>query len=144
MTKEPTYSVSCFCGAVRFTVRGAPARQGYCHCNSCRHWSASPVNGFSLWPPESIEINEGENNIETFAKTGFSHRKWCKTCGGHVMTEHPSMDLIDVSASLLPDLPFEPELHVHYGESVLHISDGVRKLKDLSQQAGGSGVELPE
>ena len=40
MTSPKTYDGSCFCGAVEFTVTGAPVSMGYCHCNSCRHWSA--------------------------------------------------------------------------------------------------------
>ncbi len=38
------YGGSCFCGAVEFTVSGEPAFAGYCHCASCRGWSAAPVN----------------------------------------------------------------------------------------------------
>ena len=30
---------TCFCGAIEVTVNGAPAAMGYCHCDSCRHWS---------------------------------------------------------------------------------------------------------
>ena len=41
MTSPKTYDGSCFCGAVQFTVIGAPVSMGYCHCNSCRHWSAA-------------------------------------------------------------------------------------------------------
>ncbi len=32
----------CFCGAVEVEATGAPEAMGYCHCNSCRSWSASP------------------------------------------------------------------------------------------------------
>ena len=44
-----TYQGSCFCGAVHLTISGEPAAMGYCHCESCRSWSAGPVNAFSLW-----------------------------------------------------------------------------------------------
>ena len=40
MNTERSYKGSCFCGAVEFTVSGEPAAMGYCHCESCRHWSA--------------------------------------------------------------------------------------------------------
>ncbi len=45
MSDAKTYQGSCFCGAVQFTVTGEPAGMGYCHCGSCRQWSAGPVNG---------------------------------------------------------------------------------------------------
>jgi len=144
MSNEKTYSGSCFCGAVQFTVSGEPAGMGYCHCNSCRHWSAGPVNAFTLWKPEAVQVTKGEDNIGTYNKTPGSSRKWCKTCGGHVFTEHPTMGLIDVYAVVITDLPFTPGVHVHYQETVLHIKDGLPKLKDLPKEIGGSGEELPE
>ena len=32
---------------------------GYCHCESCRHWSAGPVNAFSLWQPGAVTVTKG-------------------------------------------------------------------------------------
>ncbi len=141
---ENTYNGSCFCGAVQLTVSGAPAAMGYCHCESCRHWSAGPVNAFTLWPPASVQVTQGADNIESYAKTDNSHRKWCKTCGGHVFTEHPGMGLTDVYAAVIPDFPFQPGVHVFYGETVLRIHDGIVKQKDVPAEMGGSGEVLPE
>jgi len=117
---------------------------GYCHCASCRHWSAGPVNAFSLWKPEAVRITQGADNIGTYNKTPQSYRKWCKTCGGHIFTEHPGMGLTDVYAACIPKLPFKAGVHVHYQETVLPIKDGVAKLKDVPKEMGGSGVALPE
>jgi hypothetical protein len=144
MSNEKTYKGSCFCGAVEFTVTGDPAGMGYCHCESCRHWSAGPVNAFSLWQPSAVKVTKGADNIGAYNKTPNSYRKWCKTCGGHIFTDHPPMGLIDVYAAIIPDLKFQPALHVFYGESVLPIKDGVVKLKDVPKEMGGSGDILPE
>lgn len=144
MSVDQTYRGSCFCGAVQLTVSGKPAAMGYCHCDSCRHWSAGPVNAFTLWKPEAVAITAGGDNLATYQKTPQSRRRWCMTCGGHVLTEHPAMDLTDVYAAVIPDLPFEPGVHVHYQESVLRIHDGVPKLKDVPEEMGGSGVHLDE
>ena len=54
------------------------------------------------------------------------------------------MGLIDVYAVVITDLPFTPGVHWHYQETVLHIKDGLPKLKDLPKEIGGSGEELPE
>jgi len=134
----------CFCGAVEFTVTGEPAGMGYCHCESCRHWSAGPVNAFSLWKPEALKVTKGAGNIGTYNKTPNSFRKWCKTCGGHIFTDHPPMGLVDVYAAMLPTLAFKPGLHVSYGEKVLSIKDGLPKMKDFPKEMGGSGITLPE
>ena len=141
---ENTYNGSCFCGAVQLTVTGPPAAMGYCHCESCRHWSAGPVNAFTLWPPDAVQVTQGADNIGTYAKTDNSHRKWCKACGGHIFTEHPGMGLTDVYAAVIPDLPFQPGVHVFYEETVLRIHDGIVKQKDVPAEMGGSGEVLPE
>jgi hypothetical protein len=144
MSNEKTHAGSCFCGAVHLTVYGDPAAMGYCHCESCRRWSAGPVNAFTLWKPESVKITQGADNIGTYAKTTQSHRKWCKTCGGHILTEHPSMGLTDVYAAVIPSFPFTPDVHVHYQETVLRIHDGITKLKDVPGEMGGSGESMAE
>ena len=144
MREGISYEARCFCGAVRFTVSGEPAAMGYCHCRECRHWSAGPVNAFTLWRPEAVAITQGVDRIGAYQKTPNSIRKWCVTCGGHLYTEHPPMGVIDVYAALIPDFPFQPGVHVHYQESVLSIRDGVPKLRDVPKEMGGSGIALAE
>tara|TARA_B110000438_G_scaffold59181_1_gene59285 strand:- start:1752 stop:2060 length:309 start_codon:yes stop_codon:yes gene_type:complete len=102
------------------------------------------MNAFSLWSPESVTITKGAEFIETFAKTDASHRKWCKKCGGHIMTDHPSMGLVDVYAAILPSLDFQPAVHVFYSEKVASIKDGLPKMVDVPAEMGGSGETLPE
>ncbi|MHC8332565.1 GFA family protein [Pseudomonas sp. LB3P25] len=144
MSIERSYKGSCFCGTVEFTVSGEPVGTGYCHCESCRHWSAGPVNAFTLWKPEAVQVTRGADNIGTYNKTPRSYRKWCKTCGGHIFTEHPEMGLIDVYAAIIPDLAYSPGVHVHYQETVLRIKDGLPKLKDVPNELGGSGISVDE
>jgi hypothetical protein len=144
MGEAKVYSGSCFCGAVQLTVTGEPAAMGYCHCESCRHWSAGPVNAFTLWSPDSVTVTRGADLVGSYSKNPQSIRKWCKACGGHLLTEHPGMGLTDVYAAIIPDLPFKPGVHVHYQETVLRIHDGVPKQKDVPKELGGSGVSLAE
>jgi hypothetical protein len=144
MTQPKTYEGSCFCGAVQLSVTGAPVGMGYCHCDSCRKWSAGPVNAFTLWKPETVAITKGKDRIGSFNKTPGSTRKWCTICGGHILTEHPTLGLTDVYAAVIPDFPFEAGVHVHYQETALHIHDGIIKQKDVPKEMGGSGMVLPD
>ena len=134
----------CFCGAVEVEVCGEPEAMGYCHCESCRHWSAGPVNAFILWKPESVAIVSGEDMLASYRKTPQSRRRWCTVCGGHVLTEHPDLGLTDVYAAIVPAVEFRPGVHVHYQETVLRIADGLPKLRDVPAELGGTGEHLRE
>src|SRR6185369_14402815 len=92
---------TCFCGAVEIEVSGAPEAMGYCHCSSCRSWSAGPVNAFTLWKPDHVKVTKGAAFIGKFAKTPGSERQYCTKCGGHVMTGHPGLGLTDVYAATI-------------------------------------------
>lgn len=144
MSRDSVYRGSCFCGEVQFQATGDPAGMGYCHCTSCRHWSAGPVNAFTLWKPEALTVTRGADSIGTYNKTPISYRKWCTRCGGHLFTDHPTLGLVDIYAAMLPTLSFEPGVHVHYQETVLPMHDGKPKMKDMPAEMGGSGLTLPE
>ena len=138
------YEGSCFCGEVQLAVTGEPVAAGYCHCASCRSWAAAPVNAFSLWQPDAVQITRGAANIGVYHKTEKSYRKFCKTCGGHLFTEHPAWNLIDVYAATIPAYRHAPAVHVNYAETVLPMRDGLPKMKDLPKEMGGSGETVPE
>ena len=139
-----TYQGECFCGAVRIEANGAPQAMGYCHCRSCRSWSGGPVNAFSLWRPDDVRVTAGAENLATYKKTAMSERQYCAKCGGHLMTNHPTLGLVDVFAATLPELAFQPGVHVNYAETVLPMKDGLPKLKDFPKEFGGSGEAMAE
>ena len=143
-TEAPTYKAGCFCGAVELEVTGKPVFAGYCHCRDCQAWSAAPINAFSLWKSDSVRITKGEADIGTFHKTENSYRKFCKVCGGHLMTDHPRMRLIDVYANLLQGYTHEPTLHANYGSKMVSVKDGLPKFRDLPADLGGSGETLAD
>jgi hypothetical protein len=138
------YKGACFCGAVEIEASGEPEGMGYCHCRSCRSWSGGPVNGFTLWKPEAVRVTTGAEHLATFAKTAGSERRYCALCGGHLMTNHPGLGLVDVFSATLPTLAFAPGVHINYAETVLPMRDGLPKLKDFPAEFGGSGEQIAE
>lgn len=139
-----THKGKCFCGEVEVEVSGAPEAMGYCHCSSCRSWSAGPVNAFTLWKPENVKVTKGQDYLAHYQKTELSDRQFCRKCGGHVLTNHAPIELVDVYAATIPTLKFEPVVHVNYAETVLPMKDGLPKLKDFPAELGGSGEAVPE
>ncbi|MES0191468.1 GFA family protein [Mesorhizobium sp. LSJC264A00] len=134
----------CFCGAVEIEVHGAAEAMGYCHCGSCRSWSASPVNAFTLWKPQNVKVTGGAEFLSGFENTEMSDRQFCTKCGGHLMTVHPPLGLVDVYAATIPGVKFTPGVHVNYAETVLPMKDGLPKLRDFPAELGGSGIAVPE
>ena len=102
------------------------------------------MNAFTLWKPEAVRVTRGEADLASFAKTEVSDRVWCARCGGHLMTRHPTLGLVDVFAATLPTLNFAPGVHVNYAETVLPMKDGLPKLKDFPAELGGSGEVMAE
>jgi hypothetical protein len=139
-----THTGECFCGAVQIEVSGEPEGMGYCHCRSCRSWSGGPLNAFTLWKPTAVRVTAGNENLATFTKNPASERQYCRKCGGHLMTNHPSLGLVDVFSATIPTLTFVPGVHINYADSVLRLADGLPKLKDFPKEFGGSGETLPE
>jgi hypothetical protein len=139
-----THKGQCFCGSVKIEVSGNPEGMGYCHCGSCRSWSAAPVNAFTLWTADAVRVTDGAEHIGKFQKTPGSQRQYCRKCGGHLMIAHPAWGLIDVYAATIPTLKFVPALHVNYAETVLPMRDGLPKLRDFPAELGGSGERMPE
>jgi len=143
-TNGKVHKGSCFCGAVQFSVSGEPAATGYCHCKSCRHWAAAPVNAFSLWPPDMVRVLKGQDQIGAYNKPQLSYRKFCKSCGGHLFTVHPHWNLVDVYAAVIPTFELAPKVHVNYEDTVMRMKDGLPKFKDVPKEMGGSGELLAE
>jgi hypothetical protein len=139
-----THKGQCFCGSVKVEVSGNPEGMGYCHCGSCRSWSAAPVNAFTLWTADAVRVTDGAEHIGKFQKTPRSQRQYCRKCGGHLMIAHPAWGLIDVYAATIPTLKFVPALHVNYAETVLPMRDGLPKLRDFPAELGGSGERMLE
>jgi hypothetical protein len=101
-------------------------------------------HAFTLWQPDAVAITAGAGEVATFEKTPASRRQYCSKCGGHLMTTHPTLGLVDVFASTLPTLEFKPGVHVNYAETVLPMRDGLPKLRDFPAEFGGSGEMVSE
>jgi hypothetical protein len=141
---EKTYAGQCLCGAVTIEVMGDPEAAGYCHCKNCRSWSAGPVKRVHALEARGRQSAQGEDQIGEYRHSEQSHRQWCKVCGGHLLTLHPTWGLVDVYAATIASFPFRPGIHVNYESTVLPMKDGLPKLKDFPPELGGSGEAIAE
>ena len=121
-----------------------PLEMGYCHCEACRAYSGAPVSTFLLFKQEDVKITRGAESLRSFASSPMSDRRFCESCGGALLTEHPKLGYTDVRPAALPSIAFGPVIHMNYEEAVLPIKDGLPKMKDFPAHAGGSGETVPE
>ncbi len=134
----------CFCGSVEVAIEGEPAAQAYCHCSSCRGWLGAPIHAATLWPTAKVNVRKGADRVGMTQRTEASLRHFCTSCGAPVLVRHPALGMTDVPAGSIEGLTFAPTVHVHYGEKVLAVRDGLPKFKDFPKEFGGSGATLPE
>ena len=139
-----TYTGSCYCGAVAIEATTAPEAMGYCHCGACRSYSGGPVNAFTLWKAANVRVTRGEESLARYKSSDFSVRRYCTQCGSSVMVDHAVIGMVDVPAGVLPELVFQPAVHLNYEETVLPMKDGLPKLRDFPAEVGGSGETMPE
>jgi len=135
---------TCFCGAVEVEVTGAPEAMGYCPLPLLPLLVGWAGERLYLVEARERESLQGAEFVGKFMKTPVSDRKYCTKCGGHLMTDHPPLGLVDVYAATIPSVDFVPGVHVNYSETVLPMKDGLPKLKDFPGRLGGSGIAVPE
>jgi len=97
-----------------------------------------------LWPAPNVRVVKGGERLGLFKRTEASHRQFCTSCGTPVLVLHPAIGMTDVPAGGIQGLVFAPGLHVHYGEKVMAVKDGLPKFKDFPKDFGGSGDVIPE
>ena len=98
---DHSYRGACFCGAVKIRVTGQPNAMGYCHCSSCRSWSGGPVNAFSLWPPESVQVVTGEHSRE-LRQDRNEPPQILPHSAADSHDAHPPLNMVDVFAATIP------------------------------------------
>jgi hypothetical protein len=122
----------CQCGAVGFVYDGAESWRGYCHCDSCRRATSSPVTAY-LGVPHGHWRWTGARP-KSWASSPGTHWLFCPDCGSHVAYDSDRQpDEIHFFAALL-DRPetYRPEAHFHFEEHLpwLTIAD------DLPRHSG--------
>lgn len=111
-----TVKGSCLCGAVRFSVTGAPAVFDFCHCSHCRAASGSAFLAELEFTTAKFEWLSGRSLVKTYEapvrnRAPGYQRAFCTVCGAPVPIVEA--DSIRVPAGSLEDDPgVRPQRHI--------------------------------
>ncbi len=121
----------CFCGHVTWRSPGPVLWAGFCHCDSCRRATSSPVTAFFGVPRGTLEWT-GEMEAHP-SSGGTAHRYFCPRCGSQMsyQAERWPDEAHLYAASLDDPTQFEPQAHYHYGERLpwVVVEDDLPKFK---------------
>jgi hypothetical protein len=107
---------SCLCGAVAFSVRGAPLRWMQCHCSRCRLGRSAAHGSNTFFAPAQLEWRSGRELVQSY-KLPEAERftvSFCTRCGGGAPTQRDGVPFVLVPAALLDTDPgARPQAHIH-------------------------------
>jgi hypothetical protein len=129
----------CLCGALRYELTGGPGWVAYCHCESCRRQTSSPVTTFIGVKRAQFRYTRGAPAV--YGSSPGVRRTFCACCGSPMAYETAKRpDDIDLYAVTLDDPgAVWPTMHVHAAEQLpwIEIAD------DLPRHAGASSTGEP-
>jgi hypothetical protein len=106
----------CLCGEVTYEFNGEPKWQAYCHCESCRRNTSSPVAAF-------FGVSRGAFRFTgkapaTYHSSPGVRRLFCARCGTPIAYETDRRpDEVDLYAASLEDPEtYRPQEHVYTAE----------------------------
>jgi hypothetical protein len=134
MAENEEYTGRCFCGAVQLRLSGQPTSVTYCHCESCRRATGSPVAVMVGY--ERSQVAFPKETPQHFASSPGIDRPFCAHCGSPIgFTDERLPERIYFHVGVL-DQPerFQPTCHALDAERLpwLHIDD------ELPRHAGFS------
>ncbi len=114
----------CYCGKVRFEVKGEVPPVIFCHCDQCRRISGHYVAGVS--GVQNRTHIEGE--VRWFPTSPGYERGFCPNCGTHMFWHDMKRGHLSIMAgSFDKDVELEAKAHIFVGQKAGYysIDDGL-------------------
>ncbi|MEM9358376.1 MAG: GFA family protein [Pseudomonadota bacterium] len=117
MTRQ-TYAGRCFCGEITFHAAGDANWTAYCHCESCRRATSSPMTTWISVPKDTFRYTKGQ--AKYFASSPGVRRAFCGNCGAQLTYEPDALpDEVHIyAASLDEPIGVQPSRHVFAEEQL--------------------------
>ncbi|MCW5745028.1 MAG: GFA family protein [Alphaproteobacteria bacterium] len=104
---------SCLCGAVRYEVDRLATPIGHCHCRTCRKAHAAAFATTARVMRTDFRWISGLDKLASFESSPGKLRRFCSTCGSHLIAEWPAQAHIILRVPTLDDDPgTRPAVHI--------------------------------
>lgn len=117
----------CLCGSVTFGFEGPEIWRAFCHCESCRRQTSSPVTAFVGVPRTAAWISG--DALKVYESSPGVRRSFCGTCGAPMTYESERWpDEVHFYTAAFDDGDaLQPTYHVHFAEHLdwLELADSL-------------------
>lgn len=72
---------SCFCGEIRYEIKGTLKDAMSCHCSMCRKTFSSQASAFARLNPDELSWLSGENLLSSYESKTGAGIQFCSKCG---------------------------------------------------------------
>lgn len=125
----------CLCGAVEYSVDGAPNWTSHCHCSSCRRNSGAAVATFVSFPIAGFTVTKGQ--LSDYESSAGVTRSFCGNCGSPITYRADAMptEIHLFLGSIKNPEDFPAQLQVFCGEKLpwLSVDDQIPKFAALPE-----------
>lgn len=125
----------CYCGAVRYRVKGDSLFKVQCHCRECQYISGGNPNVVMGMPEAGFVYTKGAS--KGFRRDDLANpvtREFCARCGTHLLAKSPALPgavLLKVGTLDDPSVFGRPQMAVFTidKQSFHHVPDGIPALE---------------
>lgn len=71
----------CFCGEVKYAIKGELRDARSCHCSRCRKVFSSQASAYAIVESQNFEWLSGQTLLSTYVNSDGSGFKFCSQCG---------------------------------------------------------------
>lgn len=71
----------CFCGCVKYEIKGRLYDARSCHCSRCRKAFSAQASAYAVVEPGSFQWTAGEERLTSYVSQHGFGLQFCSTCG---------------------------------------------------------------